>query len=91
MIWAENFDGAFEIGTNTGGGAVWLFDRLIRRNKNAVLLTCDPSDQFRNWDPQFRKEACPSCASGPSHPLWRHPNFNFVKGAGLSMPVKKAF
>lgn len=69
-----------ELGTNTGGGAVFYAEVMRGYDPRALVVTVDVHDPKLNWD-RFAKTACPQCLPVTCHPAWREPGLiKFVQG-----------
>mmetsp|Transcript_45587 Transcript_45587/g.90393 ORF Transcript_45587/g.90393 Transcript_45587/m.90393 type:complete len:418 (+) Transcript_45587:130-1383(+) len=69
-----------ELGTNTGGGAVFYAEVMRGYLPQAMVVTVDVHDPKLNWD-RFAKTACPQCLPVTCHPTWREPGLiKFVQG-----------
>lgn len=69
-----------ELGTNTGGGAVFYAEVMRGYIPQALVVTVDVHDPALNWD-RFAKTACPQCLPVTCHPTWREPGLiKFVQG-----------
>jgi len=69
-----------ELGTNTGGGAVFYADVMKGYVKDPLVVTIDVHEPTKNWD-RFAQTACPHCIPVTCHPTWQQPGLiQFVKG-----------
>jgi cephalosporin hydroxylase len=69
MVWRVKPDLIIEIGTNTGGSAVFLSTITRAYNPNAKIVTVDIKP-VSDWAKGRSSKLCPKCALGISHPFW---------------------
>ena len=58
-----------DIGTNTGGSAIYFASIMNYYNQNGRILTIDPKNYTLNW--YQGQENCKDCQSPDSNPLWK--------------------
>lgn len=69
-----------ELGTNTGGGAVFYAEVMQGYVPRPLVVTIDVHPPSKNWD-RFAKTACPHCVPVTCHPTWQKPGLiEFVQG-----------
>jgi len=69
-----------ELGTNTGGGAIFYADVMRGYREKPLVVTIDVHEPTINWD-RFATKACPHCVPVTCHPTWNEPGLiKFVKG-----------
>lgn len=69
-----------ELGTNTGGGAVFYAEVMRGYRPRPLVVTIDVHSPELNWD-RFAATACPHCVPVTCHPTWREPGLiSFVQG-----------
>eukprot|EP00929_Paragymnodinium_shiwhaense_P091158 TRINITY_DN51195_c0_g1_i1.p1 TRINITY_DN51195_c0_g1~~TRINITY_DN51195_c0_g1_i1.p1 ORF type:complete len:438 (+),score=95.49 TRINITY_DN51195_c0_g1_i1:73-1386(+) len=69
-----------ELGTNTGGGAVFYAEVMKQYQPNPLVVTIDVHSPLKNWD-RFAAKACPHCVPVTCHPIWNEPGLiEFVQG-----------
>ncbi len=78
MIYDVKPDVIVEVGTNTGGGAIFYASIMRDYTDTPHVVTLDIKPAGVDWGHTAAKRACPRCISGPEHPLWQH--VSFVKG-----------
>lgn len=80
MLWQEKPDLVIEIGTNTGGGAVFYYSIMSMYNKHAKVVTLDVKPCCENWNKR-NNHRCEGCITGEKHPLWTESgNIHFIQG-----------
>lgn len=78
MLWRTKPDLVIEIGTNTGGGAIFYATIMKAYNKDAKIVTLDVKP-VSNWN-QRNNDKCVGCYLGTEHPWWSDGMINFVQG-----------
>lgn len=69
-----------ELGTNTGGGAIFYAEVMKGYVKRPLVVTIDVHVPTKNWD-RFAQIACPHCVPVTCHPTWHEPGLiEFVQG-----------
>lgn len=69
-----------ELGTNTGGGAIFYAEVMRGYQPRPLVVTIDVKPPEVNWD-RFVTKACPHCVPAQCHPTWQEPGLiSFVKG-----------
>merc|ERR1712217_749170 len=69
-----------ELGTNTGGGAIFYAEVMRGYVKNPLVVTLDVHAPTKNWD-SFAAKVCPHCVPVTCHPTWHEPGLiEFVQG-----------
>jgi cephalosporin hydroxylase len=69
MVWRVKPDLIIELGTNTGGSAVFLSSITRAYNPNAKIITVDVKP-VSDWNEKQSSRMCPKCAYGPAHRYW---------------------
>lgn len=78
LLWREAPDLLIEIGTNTGGGAIFYASIMREYNPNALVLTIDPKDPARDWAAGV--QGCPACKDVRCTKIWHSKNVQFIHG-----------
>lgn len=69
-----------ELGTNTGGGAVFYAEVMKAYVPRPLVVTIDVHPPTVNWD-RFATKACPHCVPVTCHPAWQEKGLiEFVQG-----------
>lgn len=69
-----------ELGTNTGGGAIFYAEVMQGYHPSPLVITIDVHEPTKNWDRHANK-LCPHCVSVTCHPTWNKPGLiKFVQG-----------
>lgn len=68
-----------ELGTNTGGGAIFYAEVMQHYVPRPLVVTIDVHVPTQNWD-RFASKACPHCIPVTCHPLWNTGLIQFVQG-----------
>jgi len=68
-----------EIGTNTGGGAIFYATVMREYNPDSLVLTIDPKDPAQDWASQVGK-ACVNCKDVRCTKIWHSKNVQFIHG-----------
>jgi cephalosporin hydroxylase len=69
-----------ELGTNTGGGAVFYAEVMKAYVPRPLVVTIDVHPPTVNWD-RFATKACPHCLPVTCHPAWQENGLiEFVQG-----------
>merc|ERR1711957_598116 len=69
-----------ELGTNTGGGAIFYADVMKLYEPKALVVTIDVHPPTKNWD-KYADKVCPHCIPVTCHPTWHEPGLiEFVQG-----------
>lgn len=87
MLWQVKPDLVIEIGTNTGGGAVFYSSIMGFYNKNHKVVTLDVKE-VSNWNAR-NNDRCEKCIMGDKHPLWTAGNIHFIKGRVTEEATRK--
>merc|ERR550537_1908907 len=77
LLWREQPDLLIEIGTNTGGGAIFYATIMREYNPSSLVLTIDPKDPSRDW--ARVNKGCPACKDVRCTKIWQT-HVQFVKG-----------
>eukprot|EP00397_Hematodinium_sp_SG-2012_P013575 GEMP01013790.1.p1 GENE.GEMP01013790.1~~GEMP01013790.1.p1 ORF type:complete len:457 (+),score=74.92 GEMP01013790.1:487-1857(+) len=78
LIWRSQPDLLIEIGTNTGGGAVFYASIMREYNSKSLVLTIDPKDPAQDWA-QGAFHGCEDCIDARCADVW-HTNIRFLLG-----------
>jgi len=87
MLWSVKPDLVIEIGTNTGGGAIFYSSIMSFYNKNHKVVTLDVKE-VSNWNAR-NNQRCENCIMGDKHPLWKAGNIHFIKGRVTEEATRK--
>jgi cephalosporin hydroxylase len=79
MLWRVKPDLVIEIGTNTGGGAIFYSTVMRAYNPNAKIVTLDVVPEPRNWN-ERNAANCVGCVIGPKHPYWHDGMITYIHG-----------
>jgi cephalosporin hydroxylase len=79
LIWREQPDLLIEIGTNTGGGAIFYATVMREYNAESLVLTIDPKDPSLDWAAAVGK-GCPTCKDVRCTKIWHSKNVQFIHG-----------
>lgn len=76
-----------ELGTNTGGGAIFYAEVMKQYQKKPLVVTIDVHSPTKNWD-KFAAKVCPHCVPVTCHPTWQEDGLiEFVQGYTQEDPV----
>lgn len=78
LLWRNQPDLLIEIGTNTGGGAVFYASIMREYNRKSLVLTIDPKDPAEDWA-QGIARGCEDCIDARCADVW-HTNVKFLLG-----------
>ena len=78
MLWRVKPDLIIEIGTNTGGGAIFYATVMKAYNPNGTIVTLDVKP-VSDWN-EKNKGSCPGCILATEHAWWRDGMIHFVHG-----------
>eukprot|EP00927_Polykrikos_kofoidii_P042977 TRINITY_DN37032_c0_g1_i1.p1 TRINITY_DN37032_c0_g1~~TRINITY_DN37032_c0_g1_i1.p1 ORF type:complete len:381 (-),score=57.68 TRINITY_DN37032_c0_g1_i1:59-1201(-) len=79
MLWQEQPDLLIEIGTNTGGGAIFYATVMREYNPRALVLTIDPKDPADDWASKVG-HGCVGCRDVRCSRTWQSENVQFIRG-----------
>lgn len=79
LLWREQPDLVIEIGTNTGGGAIFYATVMREYNPHARVLTIDPKDPSKDWAKASEGKRCKNCVDVRCAPIW-HSHVEFLQG-----------
>lgn len=69
-----------ELGTNTGGGAIFYAEVMKQYQAKPLVVTIDVHEPIINWD-KFGSKVCPHCVPVTCSPTWHEKGLiEFVKG-----------
>lgn len=85
-IWDLEPDLLIEIGTNTGGSAIFYANIMREYNDDALVLTIDPKDPAHDWAESFN-HGCPSCLDVRCSSIWNSKHVKFVQGLSTDEKV----
>jgi len=69
-----------ELGTNTGGGAIFYAEVMKQYRQNPLVVTIDVHSPTQNWD-KFAAKVCPHCVPVTCHPSWHEKGLiEFLQG-----------
>jgi cephalosporin hydroxylase len=86
MIVQVKPDLLIELGTNTGGGALFYSTIMRSYNKDAKIITVDPSE-VRPWN--AHGTSCVKCINATTHPYWNDGMIRFIRGYATSPDVQE--
>ena len=89
-IWDLKPDLLIEIGTNTGGGAIFYASIMREYNDDALVLTIDPKDPSVDWA-EGVDHACKSCLDVRCTSLWNSKHVKFILGLSSDEKVCKLY
>lgn len=70
-----------ELGTNTGGGAIFYAEVMKWYHENPLVVTLDVHEPTLNWDKRWAEKLCPHCVPVTCHPAWHEEGLiKFVQG-----------
>merc|ERR1719161_157859 len=79
LLWREQPDLLIEIGTNTGGGAIFYATVMREYNAESLVLTIYPKDPAHDWASAVGK-GCSFCRSVRCTRIWNSKNVQFIHG-----------
>lgn len=79
LLWREQPDLLIEIGTNTGGGAIFYASVMREYNPNSLVITIDPKDPSEDWAQKVGM-GCPTCKDVRCTNIWHSKNIHFIQG-----------
>eukprot|EP00401_Gymnodinium_catenatum_P066399 CAMPEP_0117621546 /NCGR_PEP_ID=MMETSP0784-20121206/87688_1 /TAXON_ID=39447 /ORGANISM="" /LENGTH=349 /DNA_ID=CAMNT_0005425471 /DNA_START=106 /DNA_END=1155 /DNA_ORIENTATION=+ len=88
LLWHEQPDLLIEIGTNTGGGAIFYATVMREYNSNALVLTIDPKDPAQDWASAVG-QGCAECNDVRCTRIWHSKNVKFIHGFSSEAKVLK--
>jgi cephalosporin hydroxylase len=80
LMWREQPDLLIEIGTNTGGGAIFYASVMREYNPNSLVLTIDPKDPGEDWASAVGQGCGGRCRDVRCTPIWHSKNVQFIHG-----------
>eukprot|EP00758_Cryptobia_borreli_P010970 Tbor_TRINITY_DN5618_c1_g4::TRINITY_DN5618_c1_g4_i1::g.8467::m.8467 len=86
MIWRVKPDLIIEIGTNTGGGAIFYSTFMKVYNPKGKIVTLDIKD-ISNWNTK-NNNRCVGCLLATEHPWWNDGMITFIKGKVTNKDVQ---
>lgn len=93
LLWREQPDLLIEIGTNTGGGAIFYASTMREYNPDSLVLTIDINDLSSDWyqktdtNAPKRPMGCAHCKDVRCTSIWNSKHVRFLKGASSSPEV----
>lgn len=78
MLWRVKPDLIIEIGTNTGGGAIFYATIMKAYNPSGKIVTLDVKE-VSNWNKR-NNERCEGCVLATQHAWWNDGMITFIKG-----------
>lgn len=88
MLWRVKPDLVIEIGTNTGGGAIFYATIMRVYNPSAQIVTLDVKP-LSNWNSRNNMR-CPDCTLADKHPFWKDGTIHFIQGRVTEKPTHDA-
>jgi len=85
LLWREQPDLLIEIGTNTGGGAIFYASVMREYNPDSLVLTIDPKDPAVDWAGSV--QGCPVCKEVRCTKIWHSKNVQFIHGFSSEQKV----
>jgi len=79
MLWRTKPDLIIEVGTNTGGGAIFYASIMRAYNMKGKIVTLDVKDVSQNWNKK-NSHRCVGCITADKHPWWNEGMIHFIKG-----------
>lgn len=80
MLWKVKPDLVIEVGTNTGGGAIFYSHIMRAYNPKALVLTLDVLPAPHDWNSHLAQITCDECESAKDHPYWKDGGIVFLQG-----------
>ena len=87
MLWRVKPDLIVEIGTNTGGGAIFYATIMKAYNPNGKIVTLDVVPKPRNWN-ERNKANCVDCYVATEHPWWNDGMITYIQGRVTEAPTR---
>jgi cephalosporin hydroxylase len=88
LLWRNKPDLIIEIGTNTGGGAIYYASIMRAYNMNGKIVTLDVKHVSENWNKK-NSHRCVGCVTADKHPWWNEGMINFIQGDILRPDIQK--
>lgn len=79
MLYRVKPDLIIEVGTNTGGGAIFYATIMKAYNPNGKIVTLDVVPEIRNWNKK-NAHRCPGCVIATEHPWWNDGMITYING-----------
>ena len=79
MLYRVKPDLIVEVGTNTGGGAIFYATIMKAYNPNGKIVTLDVVPEIRNWNKK-NAHRCPGCIIASEHPWWHDGMITYING-----------
>ena len=79
MLWKVKPDLVIEVGTNTGGGAIFYATIMKAYNPHAKIVTLDVVPEPRNWNVK-NAHRCENCTLIQGHPWWNDGMITYIQG-----------
>lgn len=79
MLWRVKPDLVIEVGTNTGGGAIFYATIMKAYNPNGKIVTLDVVKEPRNWNIK-NAHRCVGCVVATKHPWWSDGMITYIQG-----------
>jgi cephalosporin hydroxylase len=79
MLWRVKPDLIVEVGTNTGGGAIFYATIMKAYNPNGKIVTLDVVPKPRNWNIK-NAHRCVGCVVATEHPWWGDGMITYIQG-----------
>ncbi|KEG09422.1 hypothetical protein DQ04_05251070 [Trypanosoma grayi] len=87
MLWRVKPDLIIEVGTNTGGGAIFYATVMKAYNPQGKIVTLDVKP-VSNWLNSQTSAKCVGCILGTEHPWWNDGMINFINGRITSPEIQ---
>ena len=85
-IWDLKPDLLIEIGTNTGGSAIFYASIMKEYNDDALVLTIDPKDPGEDWAESVN-HGCSTCLDVRCNSIWNSKHVKFIEGMSTDEKV----
>lgn len=79
MLWRVKPDLIIEVGTNTGGGAIYYATIMKAYNPDGKIVTLDVVPEPRNWNVK-NAHRCVGCVVATKHPWWNDGMITYIQG-----------
>jgi cephalosporin hydroxylase len=85
-IWDLKPDLLIEIGTNTGGSAIFYASIMREYNDDAMVMTIDPKDPGKDWAESVNR-SCSRCLDVRCTSIWNSKHVKFIQGLSTDEKV----
>lgn len=87
MLWRVKPDLIIEVGTNTGGGAIFYATIMKAYNPQGKIVTLDVVAEPRNWNVK-NAHRCVGCVVATKHPWWHDGMITYIQGRVTEKPTR---